>query len=95
MATSCHLVSDLFASTLDQLKLSVLGNSIEDEIMSLLSTMACHSAFRAGRKMNIDEMNALLREIEKTDRGDVCNHGRPVWFQWSIKDLDALFKRGQ
>ena len=90
-----EFLEDLFSTTLGQLKLSVLGNSIEDEIMNLLSTMACHSAFRAGKKLTIEEMNALLREIEITTRGDVCNHGRPVWYKWDMKELDALFKRGQ
>ena len=60
-----EFLEDLFSTTLGQLKLSVLGNSIEDEIMNLLSTMACHSAFRAGKKLTIEEMNALLREIER------------------------------
>ena len=88
-------VQRLVQAVLAEWSLHETIDSIETRINYLLSTLACHGAIRANRKLSLSEMNALLRDIEVTERSGQCNHGRPTIIKMTLKSLDALFKRGQ
>ena len=86
-------VSSMIQDIIEELQ--ELGSStiLEDKINHVLATMSCHGSVRAGRGLNTDEMNALLREMETTPRSGQCNHGRPTWISLSLKDIEKLFSR--
>lgn len=90
-ADSATLVRDVLSDVLEH----GVSMRISNETDRILSTLACHTAVRANRKLTQTEMNALLRDMERTERSGQCNHGRPTWVQISLNELDALFLRGR
>lgn len=84
---------DLLRAIADELEKDGVSNEVDRRVMAFLSTMACHSSVRSGRVMKLEDMNALLRQMEETPRSGQCNHGRPTYIKLGLKDIERLFAR--
>jgi DNA mismatch repair protein MutL len=94
LLANCDVVQ-LVQQLLSELREHGATRGVEEAVNEVLGTLACHSAVRANRQLTLAEMNALLREMERTVRADQCNHGRPTWTFVNMSDLDRLFLRGR
>ena len=88
-------VVELARTVLAELANHGASGAVERAQHEILSSMACHAAVRANRQLTFEEMNALLRDMERTERSDQCNHGRPTWRQITLRELDSMFWRGR